>query len=199
MARKSIYCEASASAHRRVLLTMNHTKTKQTTMKTTLTLATLGLTASIASATLVAQKTYDSGVVPADFGFEDGATSNNYLNEDGKIDGANSLGLFGTGSYVDYSTVNTYNTAGQVVTVNFKFRADSFSSNSRKATMGSRLTMAVKTSEPEGWYLLKMLFTIFPSPLRSDPTNIASLPKAPMESVVKRWLPARTLPSTAVR
>ncbi len=80
-------------------------------MKTTLTLAALGLTASIASATLVAQKTYDAG----DFGFADKGMSNQFDNADGKIDGANSLGLFGTGSYVDYSTVNTYNTAGQVL------------------------------------------------------------------------------------
>ncbi len=90
MARKSVYCEACVSAHRCVLLTMNHTKTKQTTMKTTLTLAALGLTASIASATLVAQKTYDAG----DFGFADKGMSNQFDNADGKIDGANSTGCY---------------------------------------------------------------------------------------------------------
>ncbi len=99
-------------------------------MKTTLTLATLGLTASIASAALVAQKTYDGG----DFGFADGAMHNKFDSSESWIDGANSLALFDSGSYANYNTVDTYNTTGQVVTVNFKFcTSDEFNVTSATA------------------------------------------------------------------
>ncbi len=110
-------------------------------MKTTLTLATLGLTASIASAALVAQKTYDSG----DFGFSNGPSLNASADGSSKIDGANSLKLQEDTdptqySYANYYTDSTYNSPGQIVTVHFKFRADygvtSSSVDSRKNLLG---------------------------------------------------------------
>lgn len=89
-------------------------------MKITPTIALLGLTTSLASATIVAQKDYEA----SDFGFTDGGASNTFPDANSKIDGVNSLGLFGTGSFANYSTNTTYSTAGQMITVNFKFRAD---------------------------------------------------------------------------
>ncbi len=88
------------------------------TLITIAALSSLGLGAS--SAAIVAQKDYEA----ADFGFTDGTSASTFPDGFSKIDGANSLGLFGTGAFANYSTDTTFNTVGQVLTVNFKFRAD---------------------------------------------------------------------------
>ncbi len=89
-------------------------------MKTILTLAALVATATQTSAAIIAQQDYDG----TNFGFNEVRPNNSFVDDRNKIDGANSLGLYGNRAHVRYNLNNPVNILGEVVTISCKLRAD---------------------------------------------------------------------------